>query len=52
MVVDKKVIATDGCIIPIQADTLCLHGDGDQAVKFAKTIRHALEDAGVTVMPI
>ena len=28
--------------IPIQADTICLHGDGDHAVEFAKVIHQTL----------
>lgn len=28
--------------IPIQADTICLHGDGDHAVEFAKAIHQTL----------
>ena len=52
MVKDKEVVAIDGSIVSIQADTLCLHGDGENAVLFASTIRRALEEAGVSVLPI
>jgi 5-oxoprolinase (ATP-hydrolysing) subunit A len=38
MVFQKRVLTMDGVYIPIQADTICLHGDGEHAVSFAKMI--------------
>ena len=38
-----------GTVIPIAADTICIHGDSPAAVAFAAEIRAALEAAGVTV---
>jgi UPF0271 protein len=50
--VERGMVKTrDGFEIAVQADTLCLHGDGDHAVPFAKKIRQALKDAGVRVKP-
>ena len=49
MVRDGSVTATDGKIVPVRADTICLHGDGSQAVQFARAIRIALERKGVTI---
>ena len=46
------VVAVDGTEVPIVADTICLHGDGPDALGFARTIRRALEDAGVRVAPM
>ncbi|MBU3640874.1 5-oxoprolinase subunit PxpA [Polynucleobacter sp. Fuers-14] len=37
-----KVTAIDGSEIKIQADTLCIHGDNQHAVEFAKKIKAAL----------
>ena len=37
-----KVTAIDGSEIKIQADTLCIHGDNQHAVEFAKKINSAL----------
>lgn len=51
MVRTGHVTATDGTRVPIAADTVCLHGDGTHAVKFARRLRVALEEAGVTVRP-
>ncbi|PYE47356.1 LamB/YcsF family protein [Paenibacillus barcinonensis] len=49
MVKEGKVIAVDGTEVPIRADTVCIHGDGEHALTFAQTIREILEAAGVDV---
>jgi 5-oxoprolinase (ATP-hydrolysing) subunit A len=49
MIRDGQVTATDGSVIVIRADTLCLHGDGAHAVEFARGVRSALKAAGVGV---
>lgn len=49
MVRERKVRATDGQWIPIQADTVCLHGDGPHALAFAQRIRDRLRDEGIAV---
>lgn len=51
MVERGNVQAQDGCLVAVQADTLCLHGDGPHAVSFAKTIRKVLVDTGVQIRP-
>lgn len=38
-----------GTVIPIAADTICIHGDNPAAVAFAAEIHAALEATGVTV---
>lgn len=43
MVLDGKVRSVSGKLIPIKADTICIHGDGPQAFSFAKRIREAIE---------
>ncbi|MFT7774146.1 5-oxoprolinase subunit PxpA [Roseateles sp.] len=47
MVRDGVVIAVSGETVPLQAQTLCLHGDGPHALTFAHAIHKALTDAGV-----
>ena len=42
MVESRTVTATDGSVIGIKADTICVHGDGENAVEFARAIRQAL----------
>lgn len=52
MVKEGKVEATDGTHIPIQADTICIHGDGKTALEFAKRIPSALAIEGIKVRKI
>lgn len=47
LVAEGVVRATDGTDIALQADTVCLHGDGVHAVAFARKINEALVWAGV-----
>jgi UPF0271 protein len=49
MVKDQQVISANQKIIPIKAETLCLHGDGAHAVEFAKTIHQTLLNEGITI---
>ena len=42
MIQHKTVTSVAFVSIPIQADTICLHGDGDHAVEFAKVIHQTL----------
>jgi UPF0271 protein len=49
MVNERRVRASDGTIVPIAADTICLHGDGEHAVEFAEAIRDSLDRHGMTV---
>ncbi|WP_409250977.1 LamB/YcsF family protein [Bacillus sp. SCS-153A] len=43
MVKDHKVVSTDGTEIDITPDTVCLHGDNEQALRFAEKILNALK---------
>lgn len=52
MVTQGTVAARTGKTIPIQAHSICLHGDGAKAVAFARTIRQALTQAGVAIRPL
>lgn len=44
MVSVGTVTAVDGTIVPITADTICLHGDGSHVVEFALQLRAALHE--------
>lgn len=46
---EGRVRAVDGDIVELQADTLCVHGDGVHAVAFARNLHAALEAAGIRV---
>ena len=52
MVKEGKIIAQDGSTVSIKADTLCLHGDQPDAVKFAVAIRAALKEHDIAVKAI
>lgn len=51
MVSDGTVEAIDGTVVPITADSVCVHGDSPAAVAMAKAVRERLEAGGVTVRP-
>jgi 5-oxoprolinase (ATP-hydrolysing) subunit A len=52
MVRDRSVVAIDGSVVPLEADTICVHGDTPGADDLAAKIRMGLEAAGVTVKAI
>ena len=43
------VTAVDGTDIPLRADSICVHGDGEKALLFVRRIRAALEAKGVAL---
>lgn len=49
MVRERQVVAIDGSVIPLEADTLCLHGDTPGAADLARSVRKGLEAAGIAV---
>lgn len=52
LVTEQKVKMVSGKIITVQADTICLHGDGAHADIFAKEIFETLVKAGITIETI
>ncbi|MBM7713128.1 5-oxoprolinase subunit PxpA [Siminovitchia sp. FSL H7-0308] len=52
MVKEGKAPTLQGRDIPIKAETVCIHGDGQTALEFAKYIPEALKKEGVTVTAI
>jgi UPF0271 protein len=51
LVTEGVVKAIDGTSTPIEAESICVHGDNPEAVAMARQIRQTLQDAGVTVHP-
>jgi len=49
---EGKIRAVDGSEIPLQAQTLCVHGDTPGAVDLARRIRERLEAEGIEVRPM
>lgn len=47
-----EVIATDGSLIQLRADTICVHGDTPGAADLARKVRGGLEAAGIRVAPV
>ena len=52
MVKTQTVTATTGETVSLQADTICLHGDGEKAVVFAKMIYKALKAEDICIQGI
>lgn len=52
LVLAGRVSASDGSVVPVEIDTLCLHGDGPHAVVFARQIRESLAAAGVQIRAV
>jgi len=52
MIKKQTVTATDGKTIPIVADTICIHGDGENALEFARTIRRKLIENEIEICPV
>jgi len=51
MVEDRRITTVSGKTIPVEIDTICVHGDNPAAVAMARAVREALEGAGVTIAP-
>lgn len=52
LMIEGKVRAITGRMIPIRVDTVCLHGDTAGAPAIAKRLRERLALAGVKAMPL
>ena len=52
MIKQQTVLSADKIIIPIKAETICIHGDGEHAVEFAKQINSMLIKNKIELKPI
>jgi UPF0271 protein len=52
MIQNRAVAAVDGKVVPLEADTICIHGDTPGAEDLAARLRAGLEAAGVAVKAI
>lgn len=52
IVMHGKVTATDGKEVPLNAQTICIHGDSQQARQFAKKIPIALKNEGIAIQKV
>lgn len=49
MINSNTVTSVSGKIITLKADTICMHGDGSNAIAFGKTISSALKQANIDI---
>lgn len=47
-----KVEANDGSLIELDAESLCIHGDGPNATEVGDAVRQALADIGCEIAPV
>lgn len=47
MVKEGKVVSQQGTEVALQADTICIHGDGASALEFARQIYHTFQKEGI-----
>ena len=52
MVQDRGVTSIDGKFVPLEADTICVHGDTAGSDRLAAELRTGFEAAGITVRAI
>jgi UPF0271 protein len=52
MAKEGKIITTDGSVLEMRIDTICVHGDNSSAVELVKNIRSAIEGEGISVVPM
>jgi UPF0271 protein len=52
MIREGRVRSTDGEDVSVTADTVCVHGDGGEAVAFARELGAVLRREGVAVRPL
>lgn len=52
MITEKSVTATGGEKVPIRAETVCIHGDGENALEFARKIKEKLTENGIKIHPV
>ncbi len=52
MINKKNITTITGKTIPIKADTICIHGDGKNAVEFAKKINTTLKENNIVINAI
>jgi UPF0271 protein len=52
MVQERGVLSIDGQFVPLEADTICVHGDTAGSDRLAAALRAGFEAAGITVRAI
>ena len=52
MVFDRQVVTADGGSLSIAADTVCIHGDGENPLSLAKAIHGYMKRAHIAIQPV
>ncbi len=52
IILEKKITTLNGQIISIEAETVCIHGDGENALSFVQAINNALKEKGIRIQSI
>ena len=47
-----KVLANDGSLLALDAESLCIHGDGPNATEVGDAVRAALNEIGCKIAPV
>ena len=52
MILEHTVTSVRGKRIPLEAETICIHGDGAHALEFAAFIHQALNERGIEIRSV
>jgi len=52
LVKEKTIKTINGKVIPMHADTICVHGDNEHAIEFVKALNRFLKDNGIELRSI
>jgi UPF0271 protein len=52
LIADRTIVAQDGSRLPVDADTICIHGDTPGSDRLAIAVRAGLEAAGIAVKAV
>jgi len=51
IIMEQKVTAVNGETFALKAETVCIHGDGENALEFARAVREQLINNGIKIQP-
>lgn len=49
---EKRVVTRAGKSVPLDVDSICIHGDEPSAVPVAQAVKARLDQAGITIVPL
>lgn len=52
IVQNGKIKTVDGSVIDIEADSICVHGDNEEAVALVKHLRKTLKNSKISIQPL